>query len=1401
MKKFLIILSLLLVVVIGVILSLPSIIDWNEHKDAIVSKFTEVTGKEMLVDGNLDIKIFPEPSITANNVKVLNVDGGKNTNMIEVENVVVNVGLLSLISGDIDVKRVSLVKPKFFVEMMENGKLNTAIPFDAEKREQLNKNRLSFNSVTIENGELRYRDIATDVERVGNRFNAEIIADSLLGPYRIEGSFVKEKEPVGFAFSIGKLGTLDPCELNLVLTHPDTESFINFSGSVVYAEEGKVVNGNLNIEVKKLEKFLSKFVEQKYLAPNVDHPIFVNSAVTANINEVEFSNLVFRYGTSEAAGNAFVDLKHIIGNNDGDQNGKTNIEAKINFTNIDPQPLISSFRHFNNLYETGKDEFSITDEIVFLADIDASKASYNGSDVRDISFSFDMKDGKFVINELKAYMPGNTVLDVRGDITSKEGLPFFNANYNVSSSNFRNVIKWLGYQEPEYNNTIFRTSSLKGSYLGTLKDFSISDVELAFDKTLIKGGGNFSLGNRNSIGLGFSMDNINLDSYLPDISDELSKLKLSDRIRLKFNKLSLLKDFDVNLKTKIGLIVYENLPNENVKFDASLKAGELEVKSLDIGNAAGVSMKVSGTVDGFGGEPKFRSLTYDVNSNDPKTFLNRLEWQVPIFKDEYLKNVKLRGILDGDLNNMSVTNIANIGEFYIKNKGDITTKINQKYFDMDVEMRHSEFSNFVNMLGFDYEPNAGKLGVFKLLSKINGSVHAYNLSDMRMSIGLSNFNGSVQVDKNTPKTMVITKFDSNEFNINKFLEKKKYKIKKEDARAFLDFIKSYAQHINESHLVLVNQEVTAKDLYVKKKPKWSVDHFDLSILSQLNFDAEVKVGKLYVGKHLIGNTSFVSKLKDNVLTINDFVGNYKEGTLKTNLTLSAAGEPSLKGDFVVNNAKIGNSLFDAPLYDVMECELYMEGNFDTNGRSVNDFYHNLNSTFNYELTDGYFKGFDLASIIMDYKERENVDSYKNFMTDKLTEGDFKFTKNSGQLVMNRGNIRLVDAKIEGQDLEIGVKNVMSIADWNMESEFDIKVKDMPSYKLSLKGDMHAPEMSVDITGLEKSLKEKIEKEKAEKIAEEKAQLELIRSSILRQKERLKKVKGLVDNVMQEITIEVSKTDDKVVIEKKNIIDKINAKIDEDYRFIIVMFKKEEFTSADIDKIKDRITEMEKQSKLVLSEKDDIIIDSKKSRIRKVMTVIELNNIKFSDVMKNVSTYITDTKAKFKECESNIDIDAKIFDPNSAINTSSFVFEKTKDKVAGFYDVLKTSTNIVELDKVIVESGDTSKLMEAELEKISVNFAKIQEIWNPLLETEQTIYEKRKDKATKERIVSDNVGMIKTSKGKMIIKKSYDEIIGKKKTLEKLPQIGDNIRSSILKPIEDEISKEGSNNKVSGTITR
>ena len=150
--------------------------DFDDLRPTIEAKANEATGRELRIAGPIDLMVSLTPAITIEGVTVANADWGSQPEMLSVGRIEVQVKLLPILSGDIQITRLVLVEPVIRLETDTDGQGNWVFASAAqapasEGTAQAPAALPAFHQVDVRDARVVYRDGAT-----GQEFRVDLTA-------------------------------------------------------------------------------------------------------------------------------------------------------------------------------------------------------------------------------------------------------------------------------------------------------------------------------------------------------------------------------------------------------------------------------------------------------------------------------------------------------------------------------------------------------------------------------------------------------------------------------------------------------------------------------------------------------------------------------------------------------------------------------------------------------------------------------------------------------------------------------------------------------------------------------------------------------------------------------------------------------------------------------------------------------------------------------------------------------------------------------------------------------------------------------------------------------------------------------------------------------------------------
>ena len=157
----------LLVLAIGGLVVYLLNLDFNQYKPEIAQAAKSATGRDLSINGDLSLALSLNPSIVVEGVTLANAQWGSKPQMLTVKRFEGQVGLLDVLSGNVQVQKLVLIEPTILLETDASGRGNwvfDGVPAAGESSGSASGEgapALSVSNVRIENARIEYRDGVT----------------------------------------------------------------------------------------------------------------------------------------------------------------------------------------------------------------------------------------------------------------------------------------------------------------------------------------------------------------------------------------------------------------------------------------------------------------------------------------------------------------------------------------------------------------------------------------------------------------------------------------------------------------------------------------------------------------------------------------------------------------------------------------------------------------------------------------------------------------------------------------------------------------------------------------------------------------------------------------------------------------------------------------------------------------------------------------------------------------------------------------------------------------------------------------------------------------------------------------------------------------------------------------
>jgi AsmA-like C-terminal region/AsmA family len=201
----------------------PIFVDWREYRAAIETEASRMVGAPVRVGGTIDVRLLPTPSLNLGDVQI---GPAASAEKLTARSLAMEFGLGTLMRGEFRASQVMLDRPEMRVGLDRSGAVQVPglnIRFDPD--------RLAIERLTINDGKLVLADAASGAELAVEQLNLTGDVGSLIGPFKVEGTFMAKGEQFAYRLSGSRRGedggmkvrlAIDPAERALAFESDGT---------------------------------------------------------------------------------------------------------------------------------------------------------------------------------------------------------------------------------------------------------------------------------------------------------------------------------------------------------------------------------------------------------------------------------------------------------------------------------------------------------------------------------------------------------------------------------------------------------------------------------------------------------------------------------------------------------------------------------------------------------------------------------------------------------------------------------------------------------------------------------------------------------------------------------------------------------------------------------------------------------------------------------------------------------------------------------------------------------------------------------------------------------------------------------------------------------------------------
>lgn len=1032
MKRVLLVIVAALAVFAGILVALPSFIDWNKYRSQIVAQMGEATGHYYDIGGGLSLAILPFPHVAVEKLSIAPAKGEEP--LASIERADVSVALMPLFKGKVDVSSVSLVKPDIRLSIAADGTPSWMTPVLKEKMAKKDvaagdssqvAESVALNNIRIKDGAFKFTDKRSGKTYELKDIDVALHADTLRGPFNAEGSFEYNGQAVKADVKTGKIAA-GADSIALQIAAKAGEASLNWSGVVAF-KDGIEIQGETALDAGSAGA-LAALAGGK-AAAGYEKPLSLRGILTASASRVAFQNMKLSYAGMSGTGSFSVD--NISGGQIPVIAADLSMDGPVDLVDLMPPAAPAKEKRFM------PESITLPQELGAKIAFSAPAVSYAGKSFTDVRSSITYS-GKTLSYDASAAMPGRGSGTGSGTLSfggmSKSAQteavtlsdPVLSYNFSFQADRVEEALKGF-VAAPQLNGKV----SAKGKGKLTPKRVSVDESVVNAGGIAATVGAAYTPGQRDMVKLSVSAAPVDLDKFIPP-ADPKAKGSLQDTLA----KFSLPFDLDATWaleQAKFRGRDYDRLAGHAVMTGKALKISALEVK-----DAKGNAMTAAG---GIGDIAALKDIDISIQGSTPDApALIAEATGKPASLPEGVKAGDIVAAFKGQPEKLDFTANLKAMNGTLDVSGVLADALSAPAVGaLTVRLKHPNYVDLARLFMPDFKSGVAikkSLDVFASLKR-DGAV--YTVSELQADVGPAQLTGAVTADLSGAKPSIAAKIQAGDLPLDELL----------------------------GHDVRHKGAVQSQPLRGQgQESRWSRAPMNNEWMHKFNFKVEGTAKSFSYGPWELANAGFDIRLQDGVLTVSQVDGSMYGGqvAMSGKAVSTAPSSPlTVDGKTTLQNVSLADFVesFSGSKLVKARGTVSVDAAVETEGNSPMTLISALGGKGSVEGNNLVFEGFDLARLSRSLAQPPGglKEGLSSILDASMSGGSTKFDTLSSAFTINKGEVDINELELAGPDATVSSPGRVNLPLWTIDMESTIQVsepKDAPALKVVFKGPLDNP---------------------------------------------------------------------------------------------------------------------------------------------------------------------------------------------------------------------------------------------------------------------------------------------------------------------------------------------------------
>lgn len=1024
MKKKIIITFGVLVLILGGLIIAPNLIDWNSYKPQLASGVEAATGQAVKFEGDLSFKLLPSPALRASNVSLANWPGGEAENFLEMEGLDIRLELFPLLSGDVKITSLVVDGGKIFLERDLDGNANWEALFEGDEaaHEPEEASAVEMESFLLSATDIYYSDARDGFSDSVKDINADLIISSLSGPFTGTGDFEYRGVPIDFTFATGLFGEGVNVPLRVGLVPGGDQPGLNFQGTFVQEANVAALSGSFVGEGQNALPLITLFSEIANLGEIPVGP-------WENAYKVDTNLLLVL--TEEKTDLVLDPLNLTL--------GAMNVGGEVQVLYAETMEVKAGLAldtlNANDWMTKGGEEgpFEIPGELKAELAIDIDRLSYNGGEIRGAAFKGTLEGGRISIENLAAVLPGNSDLRLTGTLESRSDKAFLNAKVHLDSRTLRDLASWLEFDLSTYPSNRVTRLTFDGQVRLADPALEIMRATISLDSTRFAGGITLDLDDPSLFAVAGSINNLDLDSYFPELLQKTEHENLASRINGWQEGLKALTGYTGIIDLKADRLKMMGANLTDITFSGGLNGNDLEIGTLEVGSFEGAKLSLSGSIRDIPGQMAY-SLDTSISAETFKALMTWAETESP-FEERVVPAGAISAQLNGNKNSSRYDLSGNLSGIAFSLKGSAENLMGEPVIAADLKFSHDRMIEFVRKFSPEYFPAKTPLGAFKFEASLKGDEGDLRIENLALQTGPARFEGNLRFQTRNERPNITGSLRTRQIRLDDFMA---------PAPAGIE-------------------EVT------EGGERWSGDVWDTTFLRENDFNITFEAGAVGFRTYNFINPKVRLISQGGVLRVENLNAGFYGGRLSVNATMDATNVPVLDIKMDLNGVSTRDVLESTADISRLTGTLDFSGAFRGRGSSQQEVINTLSGNATLSTTNGVIGGINMPRLSEQMGTLNNLAAFTSLLGRVFEGGEtsYRYIRTAAEISSGKISFDQIDSDVDATD--VGGRGQIDLPAWNMDISGALRMKDhpdVPAIGFSMKGRVDDPVVKYDYAALQ-----------------------------------------------------------------------------------------------------------------------------------------------------------------------------------------------------------------------------------------------------------------------------------------------------------------------------------------------